>query len=174
MGDEAEPAGPVYVYEGARAEGATAVLTSGAKTAPVTLLGERHGEGVATYPQGDKFTGSFEDGARSGQGTYSYAAPLSGEEEEEPKPPLGEYAGAFQSGEKSGVGTMNYASGAKYQGAWKAGKFEGAGTMYYPNGDIYSGAWLAGQKHGNGTYFYQETSAKMEGTWEKNTFFNSK
>ena len=34
--------------------------------------GERHGNGKATYSNGDKYTGQFEKGKRSGTGTYHF------------------------------------------------------------------------------------------------------
>ena len=167
QGDE-EDAGPKYIYEGERAEGATIDITAGeapkVMTKPLQLLGERSGTGKATFPQGDVYEGSYAGGLRDGQGKYSYAAPPPGEDEE-PKPPLGEYDGRWVAGEKSGTGTMMYASGAKYQGSWKNGKYEGEGTLFYPNGDIYSGQWMGGKKHGDATYFFKETGAKIKGVW---------
>ena len=169
MGDD-EGEVKLYTYEGARADGETTEVTAGEEpkvlTQTVTLLGERAGDGVATFPNGDTYTGSFASGLRSGLGAYTYAAPPP-EEGEEPKPPVATYGGAFKAGEKSGVGVMEYASGHKYHGSFAAGKYEGHGTMYYPNGDIYSGGWSLGKKHDSGTYIYKETGAKLAGTWIK-------
>lgn len=168
MGEDDEAPGPVYAYEGERSvEVETIELTSGAKTAPVTLLGARSGAGAATYPEGSKYEGGYEDGLREGQGAYTYAAPPPGEEEE-PKPPLGKYDGGWKVGEKSGNGIMELASGHKYHGAMAAGKMSGTGTMYYPNGDIYTGGWEAGLKSGAGTYFFAASGTKVAGMWVSN------
>jgi hypothetical protein len=170
MGDE-EGEVKVYVYEGARAAGEMTDVTAGEEpkvlTKPMELLGPRHGEGVATFPDGSTFQGSFDSGMRSGHGTYSYAAAPAGEEEEA-GPPLGSYEGSWKNGQKEGVGVMTWASGAKYHGAFGAGKFEGQGTMFYPNGDIYTGEWAGGKKHGAGTYIFKESGTKMEGNWVAN------
>ena len=90
MGDD-EGEVKLYTYEGARADGETTEAAAGEEpkvlTQTVTLLGERAGDGVATFPNGDTYTGSFASGLRSGLGAYTYAAPPP-EEGEEPKPPL--------------------------------------------------------------------------------------
>ena len=170
MGDEEEEV-KLYVYEGARQEGETTEITAGEEpkvlTQSVTLLGSRQGTGKGTFPNGDVFDGEFADGARSGSGTYTYAAPPA-EEGEEAKPPAAVYDGKWKDGMKSGVGTMTFAGGAKYHGTFKEGKKNGQGTQFYANGDIYTGEWAEGQKHGAGCYIYKETGAKVEGTWVEN------
>ena len=176
MGDE-EEAAPTYKYVGERAPGATSDVTAGEEpkvlTKAMELLGERQGEGEATFVNGDSFKGSFAGGSRHGSGKYVYAAPPPGEDEE-PKPPVATYDGKWTNGAKSGIGIMNFASGVKYHGSFSAGKYEGQGTMYYANGDIYTGEWLAGRKHGQGTYFYKESGASVAGKWLKNTLVEGK
>ena len=162
----------LYAYEGSRADGEVAAVTAGEEpkvlTQEVTLLGARHGAGKATFPNGDKYTGEFCDGLRSGTGAYTYAAMPPPEEGEEPKPPVAEFEGKFLAGAKSGVGQMLFSDGAKYHGSFAAGKYEGQGTMFYANGDIYTGEWLAGLKHGAGAYIYKETGATLTGSWSEN------
>ena len=34
--------------------------------------GKRHGQGTATYPNGDTYTGEFKDGSFNGQGTLTF------------------------------------------------------------------------------------------------------
>ena len=166
-----EEAVPKYVYEGERATGVVTPVTAGEEpkvlTQDVTLLGERDGAGSATFANGDIYKGTFADGLRSGTGTYTYAAPPPGEDEE-PKPPVASYEGGWKAGEKSNLGVMSYSSGAKYHGAFAGGKFDGQGTMFYANGDCYTGEWTAGQKNGNGTYIYKASGAKVSGSWCKN------
>ena len=171
QGDEEGESGPVYLYEGDRATGATMEITAGAPPKELTkelqLLGVREGQGKATFPQGDVYEGTFSEGVRGGAGKYTYAAPPPGEDEE-PKPPVGEYGGAWKAGQKNGVGVMTYSSGAKYHGHWKSGKYEGNGTLFYPNGDIYTGMWAAGKKHGQGTYIFKATDTKVSGEFSHN------
>jgi len=169
MGDEEEEV-KLYVYAGDRAEGKQQDVTAGEDpkvlTQTITLLGERHGMGEATFPNGDVHKGAYQDGARNGAGVYTYAAPPP-EEGEDPKPPIATYEGKFQKGEKSGVGVLQYASGHKYHGTFVSGKFHGQGTMFYANGDIYTGEWAAGKKQGTGTYVFKETGARVrDGIWE--------
>ena len=171
QGDE-EDTTPIYTYTGARAEGVVTSVTAGEEpkvlTQDVTLLGERAGAGEAVFPNGDKYSGEFAAGSRSGAGTYVYAASPPAEEGEEPKPPVATFNGKWKAGEKNGVGVMDFSSGAKYHGSFKAGALEGQGTMYYTNGDVYTGEWLAGKKSGSGTYIFKESGAKVQGTWEAN------
>lgn len=172
MGDEEEGEVKKYVYEGARAEGELTSITAGEDpkvlTKELPLLGPRHGEGTATFPSGDVYTGSFEAGARSGSGSYTYAAAPPAEEGEDPKPPIATYEGKFKAGKKSGVGMLTFASGAKYHGAFVDGKYHGAGTMFYANGDIFTGEWVEGKKQGHGTYFFKESGSKVAGSWDAN------
>jgi len=171
MADE-EESGPVYTYQGARAEGETQEVTAGEDpkilTQTVTLLGAREGEGSATFPNGDTYAGSFSSGVRSGTGRFSYASPPPAEEGDEQKPPVAGYDGAWKDGLKSGVGVLTFSSGAKYHGNFTAGKYEGQGTMFYANGDVYTGEWKAGQKHGAGTYIHTAVSSRVSGMWVNN------
>lgn len=155
QGDE-EGEAKVYLYTGARADGESCEVTAGEEpkvlTQTVTLLGARQGEGEAAFTNGDSYKGSFDAGARSGTGTYTYAAAPPAEEGEEPKPPVAQYDGKWKEGLKSGVGVMEYkGTGAKYHGSFKGGLLDGQGTMFYPNGDLYTGEWSAGKKNGQGT-----------------------
>lgn len=178
MGDDEEEEKPKYKYEGEREEGASEEVTVTitheekgelSKTDSVKLLGARSGKGTATFPNNDVYEGSFEKGARSGMGKYTYAAPPPTEEDagDEPPKPVAVYEGGWVKGQKSGVGTMTYADGSKYQGSWHKGKRSGIGAFYYINGDIYSGDWAQGKKHGHGTYIYKATQTRLKGTWEQ-------
>ena len=163
------------MYEGARATGEVTSITAGeppkVMTKEITLLGDRHGAGKATFPKGDLYEGEFFAGSRDGEGKYVYAAPPP-PEGEDPKPPIAEYAGKWMAGAKSGVGMATYATGHKYQGMWKDGKFDGLGTMFYPNGDIFTGAWVAGKKTGLGTYIFKASKTRIRGEWVDNKILN--
>lgn len=140
-------------------------------TKDIQLLGAREGVGKGVFPSGDSYEGEYVGGKRDGEGTYTYAAPPPGEDEEA-KPPLGSYSGRWLQGAKDNLGTLTYSSGHKYQGTWKEGKYDGDGTMFYPNGDIYSGRWVNGAKHGLGTYIFKATTTKVTGEWADNVLMS--
>ena len=153
-----------YVYEGQRALPEKIEISAGpCKTAPLELLGAREGNGKASFPNGDTYTGAYINGVRGGLGSYSYARPPGGDDEGTPR--TSNFVGCWKAGKKSGVGTMVYADGAKYHGTWRNGKREGQGTFFYANGDIFTGEWAAGAKAGHGTYIYKESGAQISGTW---------
>ena len=58
------------MYEGARATGEVTSITAGeppkVMTKEITLLGDRHGAGKATFPKGDLYEGEFFAGSRDG------------------------------------------------------------------------------------------------------------
>ena len=136
-------------------------------------LGIPHGAGVLTNGVlGYRYSGSFEDGVRSGQGTERVQGAV--------------YVGRFASGKRNGRGTCEYDNGdiyrgewrdgmrdgfgileysvsttdipintspriLRYEGAWKNDRKEGRGTQTYQNGDVYEGLFLLGLRHGVGT-----------------------
>jgi len=121
------------------------------------------GKGKATYQNGDSYDGVYENGIRSGPGSYFYRSTRD------------TFKGTFEDNKKGGVaeakmGRMEYGTGGKkgfYQGYFKNGKREGEGTFQYPNRDIYSGMWKDGKRHGKGTYVYADTKYELKGTWKE-------
>ena len=65
----------------------------------------RHGEGTMTWPNGDTYTGEWQD-SENGQGTWTYADDST-------------YTGEWKDGQRHGQGTMTYADGHKYAGEWQ-------------------------------------------------------
>lgn len=61
------------------------------------------GAGVATYSNGDKFEGTYENSKRSGRGKYTFKNGAS-------------YDGMYQDGVKSGFGVMKYPDKSSYEG----------------------------------------------------------
>lgn len=134
MADDEDEEEILYQYEGPRAAGEEVTLTvtteeEKVRTKQFTLLGAREGEGKATYPNGDTYTGEYVGGKREGQGTYVYAEKG------------WRYTGGFRAGLRHGLGEMQYGKGVRYHGHWAGGKRSGQGTMYYANKDIYTGEW---------------------------------
>jgi hypothetical protein len=85
MGDEEETPKGIGTYTGARND---------AK--------EREGQGVATYPNGDVYDGSYVAGARSGFGTYYFGGKEGAK---------ATYVGEYAANKKCGQGKMTYPDG---------------------------------------------------------------
>ena len=68
-------------------------------------------QGEMTYPNGDRYMGSWHDNKRSGQGEMT-SKPIA------PGGKIPRYRGAWRANQRSGQGTMEYGSGAVYTGTW--------------------------------------------------------
>ena len=88
--------------------------------------------GTATFPDGTRYTGTWEFGYRHGKGELIY-------------PDGRKYIGDFHAGHKHGQGKMVYPDGRVFTGEFKLGKRTGHGTMVYPGGRIISGRFLNGE-----------------------------
>ena len=102
--------------------------------------------GEYTYPNGKKYSGTYKDGKRHGEGIFVFT---DGET----------YDGEFNNGSYQGVGTYTFTNGNKYKGEWKDGDFDGEGTFTYgpasqTPGDYYTGKWKKGSFTTNGAYYY--------------------
>ncbi|BBN17471.1 radial spoke head protein 1 [Marchantia polymorpha subsp. ruderalis] len=115
------------------------------------------GAGVATYSNGDKFEGTYENSKRSGRGKYTFKNGAS-------------YDGMYQDGVKSGFGVMKYPDKSSYEGYWAQDKKNGSGRYKYANGDMYHGEWKDDVKHGFGMYLFEENMSQFEGNWDKGSF----
>ncbi|KAJ3098627.1 Radial spoke head 1 [Phlyctochytrium planicorne] len=132
---KAEEQNILGVYEGDRSE-----------------LGQRHGKGKNTFPNGDVYEGQYAFGERSGLGVYKWKIGA-------------KYVGEYKNSLRDGVGTLFYPDGSKYKGPFQQGKRHGAnGSYYYANGDVYTGDWRNDAKNGRGTYLYKCGSKKV-GLW---------
>jgi hypothetical protein len=78
--------------------------------------------GSRTYPD-SKYVGEFKDGAKNGQGTYTW---LDGNK----------YVGEWKDDTLNGQGTFTWADGEKHMGEWKDGNRHGLGIVYNANGSI--------------------------------------
>ena len=89
-------------------------------------------EGKMTYVDHSTYVGTFEDGVRSGRGTYTFSN------------------GAFFSGEFSrdemSSGVLTYPNGRRFRGHWKDGLRNGPGKEFKADGRIArEGIWKDGQ-----------------------------
>ncbi len=81
--------------------------------------GMKDGQGVKTWPNGDRYRGGFVEDRKQGRGTYTWGrGPWQGER----------YEGEFEHDQRNGTGTYRYASGDVYQGEWKDDVPTGAPT----------------------------------------------
>jgi hypothetical protein len=72
--------------------------------------GRKHGQGVKTWPSGDRYEGEFVDDRKEGSGTYTWSArgPAAGES----------YSGAYLNDRRHGHGVYAWPSGDRYAGEW--------------------------------------------------------
>lgn len=68
--------------------------------------GQREGEGTYTYANGAVYTGEWKDGAMEGQGVFTSEA--------------GTYTGSFKAGAFDGYGVYEFANGDRYEGDYVA------------------------------------------------------
>ena len=126
--------GTQYFADGTKSCGywVDAKLTSKNYTESSCVSGDcNNGYGVWIYDSGDKYSGYFKDGYRSGQGTYLYS---DGEK----------YFGNFENHKRNGYGTYYWTDGSNYYGTWKDGSQDGTGTLAKVDGTKQSGKWEKG------------------------------
>jgi len=81
--------------------------------------GRKHGQGVKTWPNGDRYEGEFVEDRKEGTGTYAFGR----------GPWLGErYEGRFLDDRRHGSGVYRWASGDVYSGPWERDIAIGAPT----------------------------------------------
>ena len=81
--------------------------------------GRKHGKGVKTWPNGDRYAGDFVEDRKEGVGTYAFGrGPWAGER----------YEGEFFNDRRHGHGVYRWASGDVYSGPWEADRATGAPT----------------------------------------------
>ena len=96
-----------------------------------------HGQGKATFVNGDRYEGEWSRGKRSGQGKMTWTKG-------------GEWVGEFRDGQPwNGRGVYHFANG-RYEGDVVNGAQHGLGIYIWNDGDIYEGEWLSDKKHGQG------------------------
>ena len=73
--------------------------------------GMKHGQGIKTWPWGDRYEGGFASDLRSGKGTYTWGAntPWAGER----------YVGEYRADMREGTGSYFWPNGDRFDGTWK-------------------------------------------------------
>lgn len=110
--------------------------------------GRAHGQGIATFANGDHYEGSWRAGSFWGQGSMTYADGSS-------------YAGEWEANRFHGNGTLQKADGSIYTGGWKQGRQEGQGSLIFADGSKYLGSWKEGLPDGNGTFSATEKESTL-------------
>jgi hypothetical protein len=81
--------------------------------------GKKHGQGVKTWPSGDRYEGEFAEDRREGRGKYTWGrGPWAGET----------YEGAYLADKRHGEGTYRFSSGDVYKGPWADDRIAGPPT----------------------------------------------
>ncbi len=86
--------------------------------------GVMHGQGTATYLNGDRYDGEWVQGKRSGLGRYAHG---SGDV----------YEGQWSNERKHGLGVDTFADGRGYRGEFRDNKFAGIGSYFTVDGAVY-------------------------------------
>jgi len=81
--------------------------------------GMKDGQGVKTWPNGDRYEGGFVNDRKQGYGKYVWGrGPWQGDR----------YAGEYVADKREGFGTYHWASGDVYSGPWKDDQITGPAT----------------------------------------------
>lgn len=75
------------------------------------LAGRKHGKGIKSMPNGDKYAGEFASDFRHGKGTYVWGekTPWSGDR----------FEGTYRQDQRHGSGVYSWATGDRYEGPWE-------------------------------------------------------
>ena len=99
------------------------------------LKGEREGEGIMLFNNGESFIGHWKNDVQEGKGIFYYK---NGDK----------YDGEWINGKREGKGIFYYHNGDRYEGDWKNDKKDGKGIIYLHNGDRAMGDFSNGCKRG--------------------------
>ena len=132
--------------------------------------GVPHGHGEFNYGSeekaGERYSGQYERGFRTGYGTYYYSDGRS-------------FVGTFLNDQREGPGIMYYPGGFRREGVWLEDKLQGEVRKYMDNetileiwleDGIYSGGAVDQVPHGRGTIEYFDDDPKLAnytGEWSE-------
>ncbi|CAF3600529.1 unnamed protein product [Adineta steineri] len=128
----------------------------------------RHGKGKMDFASGDKYTGDWIEGKRTGHGVYIFARGnrYEGQWKDNKMHGKGQidlanggkYTGDWIEGKRTGHGVFIYSSGDRYEGQFKDNNRHGQGKMDYANGDKYTGDYIEDKRTGHGVYMFASGS----------------
>jgi hypothetical protein len=138
--------------------------------------GERHGKGIYTYPNGEKYIGKGQlvtllVGTSCGNVVTHLRISvckilLKGDWEHGRRHGCGYfqhsngdvYSGEFHQDKERGLCTLRYANGDSFFGELHHGKKIGHGLVQYRNGDLYEGEFSRDMRHGEGVFKFIDGS----------------
>jgi clan AA aspartic protease (TIGR02281 family) len=129
------------------AAGCATAVSIGATTGAESYVGSykdglRTGQGTYSWPDGRTYVGAFRDGLPNGHGVYTL--------------PNGEkYVGEFQDNRRT-QGTYSWPDGRRYVGTFRDDRPDGTGTYSWPDGKKYVGEFHAGSAEGQGVYSWPD------------------
>lgn len=100
--------------------------------------GKATGQGLASYPDGNTYSGQFKENVRSGMGIYTWRSTITGL-------PAQTYVGSWENDKMNGCGKMNYGASGEY-------------ALH-----TYEGKFVNDQRHGYGVLAYQLSDQLTDG-----------
>ena len=109
----------------------------------LSVSGDREGQGIIEFKNGDVYFGSWKNDLFHGKGSYIFRSQE-------------RYYGDLVEGNREGEGEFFYANGNKYTGSWRNNEKNGRGFLYFSNGNVYEGHWKDGlySDKGKETFFH--------------------
>ncbi len=117
---------------------------------------------VVTFPNGDRYEGTFESGLMHGWGIYTRrnGERYEGQFYHDLNHGNGtlimrdgtRYEGVFVRGIRQGLGRLAKPDGTRYVGEFGNDMINGRGIMLYPDGSQFAGDFMNGQRHGHGIH----------------------
>ena len=105
------------------------------------INGKRHGSGVYTWNNGNRYVGQYNNDKMNGKGIYYY----SNNER---------YEGEFIDNKYHGNGIYYYINGDRYEGEYHNDLRQGKGKIYFANGDKYEGEFNEDEINGQGIFHF--------------------
>lgn len=98
---------------------------------------KRHGQGIATVPDGTRYDCEWCEGERQGAGSEHWADGTV-------------FRGFYDRNQRSGRGVMTWPEAARYDGEFKAGNAHGHGQLVRADGTVFTGQFVDDTMHGEG------------------------
>lgn len=134
VSEDASYSSYIIEYEDGKVSNSNIVFKDGTK-----LSGLINGKAEITYPNGDTYTGTVENGVRNGNGTYTWYNASKAE--------IAKYVGEWKDGAMHGVGAYFYTSDAypKLSGSFENGKPKGTLIYYKEAANTFDTVWSNGK-----------------------------
>jgi hypothetical protein len=139
--------------------------------------GERHGRGIYTYANGEKYIGEWEHGKKQGCGFFQHSNgdTYDGEFHQDNAQGLctlryatgDSYFGELHHGKRSGHGLLEFKNGDLYEGEFRRDVRCGEGVMKYATGEVYAGQFRHDARHGFGVLSNAAAKVVYHGAWRK-------